>query len=171
MASPRNGTLVDGPLRVCRIADRRRKIFDGYGAALLGGRWNSPGRRVIYAAESYAGAMLEVLVHANIGKPPKTHSWIEILIARGVRIEEMTTALVPGWDAPDQRASRRFGDRWYDEGRTAVLVVPSLVARPERNIAINQEHPDFKRLRATAPKPVIWDQRLFGSHSKRFNRD
>jgi RES domain-containing protein len=39
--------------------------------------------------------------------------------------------------------------------------VPSLIARPERNIAINQEHPDFQRIRATAPRPVIWEQRLF----------
>jgi RES domain-containing protein len=149
------------PLRAYRIADRRRKIFDGQGAALIGGRWNSPGRRVIYAAETYAGAMLEVLVHANIGKIPKTHSWIEILVGKGVRIEEVYPADVPSWDAPDQRASRRFGDRWYDERRTAVLLVPSIVARAERNLAINQEHSEFKRIRATAPKPVIWDQRLF----------
>jgi RES domain-containing protein len=152
---------LEGPWRAYRIADRRRKIFDGHGAALLGGRWNSPGHRVIYAAETYAGAMLEVLVHANIGKIPKTHSWIEILIRKGVRIEEVQPGDIPGWDAPDQRASRRYGDQWYDEGRTAVLLVPSIVARPERNIVINQDHPEFKRIRATAPKPVIWDQRLF----------
>ena len=153
----------EAPLRVYRIADRRRKIFDGQGAFLIGGRWNSPGRRVIYAAETYAGAMLEVLAHANIGKLPKSHSWIEILIGKGVRIEEVHAPGLPGWDSPDQRASRRFGDRWYDEGRTAILIVPSLVARPERNIAINQEHSDFRRIRATAPKPVIWDARLFGA--------
>jgi RES domain-containing protein len=154
-------SLRNAQLHAYRIADRRHKIFDGQGAALLGGRWNSPGRRVIYAAETYAGAMLEILVHANIGKLPKTHSWIEILIRKGIRIEEAHAADIPGWDAPDQRASRRYGDRWYDDGRTAVLVLPCIVAGPERNIAINQEHSDFKRLRATAPKPVIWDQRLF----------
>jgi RES domain-containing protein len=161
MGSPLSRTLLAGPLRVYRIADRRHKIFDGQCASLFGGRWNSPGRRVIYASETYAGAMLEALVHANIGRLPKTQSWIEILIPKGIRIEEVHPADIPGWDAPDQRASRRYGDRWYDERRTAVLVVPSIVARPERNIAINQEHPEFKRIRATAPKPVIWDQRLF----------
>jgi RES domain-containing protein len=155
-------SLRSGPLRAYRIADRRRKIFDGHGAALIGGRWNSPGRHVIYAAETFAGAMLETLVHTNIGKLPKTHSWIEILIRKGVQIEEVHPANVPGWDAPDQRVSRRFGDQWYDEGRTAVLLVPSIVARPEHNIAINQDHPEFRRIRATAPKPVIWDERLFG---------
>ena len=157
---------LSGELRVYRIADRRHKIFDGQGAALLGGRWNSPGRRVIYAAATYAGAMLEVLVHSNIGKLPKTHSWIEILIRKGIQIEEAGAADIPGWNAPGQSASRRYGDRWYDEGRTALLVVPSVVAGPERNIAINQEHPDFKRIRATVSKPVIWDQRLFRPERK-----
>jgi len=84
MASPRSGTL-----RAYRIADRRHRIFDGAGAASFGGRWNSPGRRVIYAAETYAGAMLEILAHANIGRIPRSHSWIEILIGNGVKTEEL----------------------------------------------------------------------------------
>jgi RES domain-containing protein len=32
---------------------------------LHGARWNSPERRVVYAAETYAGALLEILVHAS----------------------------------------------------------------------------------------------------------
>ena len=149
-------------LRVYRIADRRRKIFDGTGAAIHGGRWNSPGRRVIYAAETYAGAMLEALAHSNIGRLPKTQVWIEILIGKSVRIEALDPAELPGWHATNQRVCRDYGDRWYDQRRTAVLVVPSIVVRPERNIAINQDHPDFPKIRATQPKPVIWDERLFG---------
>jgi len=157
MASPRSAAL-----RAYRIADRRHGIFDGDGAAAFGGRWNSPGRRIIYAAETYAGAMLEVLAHANIGRIPRSHSWIEILIAKGVKIEELKEGDLRGWDAADQRASRAYGDHWYDQGRTAVLIMPSVLARPERNIAINQAHPDFVRIRAGTPKPVNWDVRLFG---------
>jgi RES domain-containing protein len=157
MASPRSRTL-----RAFRIADRRHRIFDGAGAASFGGRWNSPGRRVIYAAESYAGAMLEILAHTNIGRIPQTQSWIEIMIGNAVKLEEVKEGNVRGWDAPDQQASRAYGDQWYDQGRTAVLIVPSVLARPERNFAINQNHPDFVRIRATVPKPVHWDDRLFG---------
>ena len=51
-----------------RIADRRHPLFDGTGAMLFGGRWNSPGRRVICASASYACAMLEVLVHTGMGR-------------------------------------------------------------------------------------------------------
>ena len=42
---------------------------DGSGAMLHGARWNSPGRRVIYASENYAGALLEILAHASGGVP------------------------------------------------------------------------------------------------------
>lgn len=144
-----------------RIADRRHKIFDGQGAALYGARWNSPGRRVIYAAESYAGAMLEVLASANIGAIPKRHVWIEIAIGPDISIEEVTLRNLRGWDAPDQLVSRKFGDRWYDEGRSTLLIVPSVVARLERNVLINQDHPGFRKLRSSRPRPVAWDRRLF----------
>ena len=63
---------LEEPLRAYRIADSRRPIFDGTGAAALGGRWNSPGRRVIYASETCAGALLEKLAHTNIGRVPNS---------------------------------------------------------------------------------------------------
>ena len=94
--------------------------------------------------------MLEVLVNSNIGRVPRQHAWIEILIDGDVSVEEV-----------EQRASRIFGDRWYDEKRSTVLIMPSAVVREERNIAINQDHPGFRKLRASKPKPVIWDERLF----------
>jgi RES domain-containing protein len=59
------------------------------------------------------------------------------------------------------RPSRRFGDRWYNEQRTTVLIVPSAVLHAERNFVIHQEHPGFRKLRASRPKPVVWDERLF----------
>lgn len=37
--------------------------FDGEGAGLDGGRWNSPGSAVVYTGGSAALAALEVLVH------------------------------------------------------------------------------------------------------------
>ena len=157
MASHRSG-----PLRAYRIADGRCPILDGSGAALNGGRWNSPGRRVIYAADTYAGVLLEKLVHTNIGRIPASQAYIEILIPEDVGIEEVTPADLPGWDAEDQQVSREYGDAWYGQQRTAVLVAPSVVTPVERNIVINQDHPDFAKIRASAPKPVRWDARLFG---------
>src|SRR3954451_22283541 len=88
-----------GSLRAFRIADTRHPIFDGSGAMLHGARWNSPGRRVIYAAETYAGALLEILVHAS-GTVPKSQGYVEIEIPAGLDIEEFAADNFPQWDSP-----------------------------------------------------------------------
>ena len=151
---------LDEPLRAYRIADSRHPIFDGTGAAALGGRWNSPGRRVIYASETYAGALLEKLAHTNIGRVPNSQVYVEIEIPEGVDIEILNSAILPGWDQV-QRLSRVYGDAWYDEQRSAVLLVPSIITRVERNVVINENHPAFPKIKASTPRPVIWDERLF----------
>jgi RES domain-containing protein len=140
----------------------RHTIFDGSGAMLHGARWNSPGRRVIYAAETYAGALLEILVHAS-GSVPRTQGYIEIEIPAGLSIEEITQDDVPRWDSPSFEATQAFGDRWYDERRTLALIVPSVVTRVERNVLINQEHPEFPLVQASQAVPVPWDARLWKS--------
>ncbi len=149
-------------MRAFRIADRRFPIFDGTGARLVGGRWNSPGRSVIYAAETYAGAVLEVLVHANLSRLPRTLAWIEITIPDEISIETVTAELVPSWESHDLSAARAFGDGWLEERRAAVLLVPSLVTRGrERNVLINPEHRQFGKIKATKPQDAAWDERLF----------
>jgi RES domain-containing protein len=155
MASRRSG-----PIRAFRIADFRHTIFDGTGAMLYGARWNSSGRRVIYAAETYAGALLEILVHAS-GAVPKTQSYIEIDIPAGLYAEVVTQNDVPRSDALSSETARNYGDRWYDERRTPVLIVPSVVTYVEGNILINQEHPEFTKILASNPAPVRWDARLW----------
>ena len=74
-----------------RIADDRHPIFDPGGAALNGGRWNSIGKRVIYASESYAAAMLEVLAHRNGPRLPKHDKSVHIFIPDELTIEDFTS--------------------------------------------------------------------------------
>ncbi|MDL2339508.1 MAG: RES domain-containing protein [Pseudomonadota bacterium] len=148
-----------------RIADGRFDSFSPVGASLVGGRWNSPGLGVIYASRSYAGAMLECLAHAGIGRVPRTHVAVEIAIAGGVTVEQRDESSLPvGWDHADLSVARAFGDAWIRERRTAVLVVPSVVARREGNVLLNPQHADFRRIVAGSPEPVVWDARLFGRH-------
>lgn len=116
---------------------------------------------MIHGALSYAGALLERLAQAAIGRIPAGQHWIRIDVPEAVDIEEEGEADVPGWDAPDWTASRSYGDRWLAEGRTVVLVVPSVVGWPhERNVVINQDHTGFRLLAATDPEPARWDSRL-----------
>lgn len=145
-----------------RIADARHPIFDPTGALLHGGRWNSPGHPIVYAAETYAGALLEMLVHANLSRLPRNHRIVRIAIPDTVAIELVLPSQVPGWDREEPAASRVFGDRWIREGRTAVLKVPSVVTHGrEHNFVLNASHPQFASISAEDPEPVIWDERLF----------
>lgn len=151
--------------RAWRIADGRFDLFSAMGASLVGGRWNRPGLGVIYASRSFAGAMLECLAHAGIGRVPGTQVALEITIPADVAIERAEQAGLPiGWDHADLRVARAFGDAWIGEQRTALLLVPSVVARIEDNVLLNPRHPDFKRIVAGNPRPVVWDARLFGRH-------
>jgi hypothetical protein len=112
---------------------------------------------------TYAVALLEILVHANLGRVPHGFAYIEIDFPAGVAIEEVTASGLPNWDAVDCGASQKFGSEWYQEKRSAVLVVPSVAAGGmERNVVINPEHGEFRLVKASRPRQVEWDQRLFG---------
>ena len=149
-------------MEVYRIADARHAIFDPTGAMLHGGRWNPIGGRVIYAAETFAGALLEVLVHANLSRPPKNHHVVRIHIPAEVRIETVSTGDVHGWDADDVTASRGFGDEWLRSSRTAVLRVPSVITGGrEHNLVLNVAHPQFALIEADVPEAIRGDARLF----------
>lgn len=109
-----------------------------------------------------AVALLEKLVRTRIGEIPKRQHLAAIRIPAEVGVEEVAAQDVPGWDEPASSAARTFGNAWYDEARSAVLLVPSLPAMGlERNILINQRHPDFGKVRHDPAIPVVWDRRLF----------
>jgi RES domain-containing protein len=145
-----------------RIADGRHPIFDATGAMLHGGPWNSIGLRAIYAAETYAGALLEILVHSNSSQPPKNHRVVRIVVPDNVTIETVSVDTVQNWDAEDMVASRAFGDRWIQENRTAILRVPSVITNGrESNVVFNPLHSEFALVRTDDPEPVHWDARLF----------
>lgn len=149
-----------GGLTAYRIANAGHLRFSGHGAQLRGARWNSPGRPVIYASLSYACALLEILVHAGTADLPPEHLAVKITIPE-MLIEEVTPGDVPGWDLPDLVASRAYGDAWLVSLRTAVLLMPSVVSRHDRNVLINPLHHDAVNIKVGAPEPIIWDERLF----------
>lgn len=149
-------------MRIFRIGDERHPLWDGTGAALVGGRWNSPGRQLIYGSLSYACAMLETLAHASIGRIPATHRFLIADVPDGVTIERHDVNALPhGWDAENSSSARGFGDQWLKESRSAILLVPSVVAKLEWNALVNPLHPDSTRLILSASEKVVWDKRLF----------
>ena len=149
-----------GKLLAYRIARRGYPAFDGSGAARCRGRWTRAGRAVIHAAETYSLAVLENLVHFNLGELPPRLVVVQIRIPPEVSREVLAAADLPGWDGRQPNAiSQDFGDRWYDERRTCVLLVPSRLSPFERNVLIHADHPDRAAITVAGPQPAHLDER------------
>lgn len=147
-----------------RICSLPYPPFDGAGAALNGARWNSPGHFVLYCGENLSVCRLETLVHIEPGTalPPRSHHYTEIDVPDAIWDRAVTRTRLPdGWDHPTHLdVAQEIGDRWYTGRKSLILRVPSVAAKGDRVVMINQSHPDFGHLTATAPKPLPWDERL-----------
>lgn len=156
-------TLPSG-VRCYRIGDPDGKypIFDTTGATLAPGRWNTATSPMLYTAEHYSTAMLEKLVHGS-GFLPRNQHYLEIVVPAGVTYEVFGEAHHPGWEAADAAVAKAFGHAWQRSKRSCVLFVPSVVARMEKNVLVNMEHPEAHRIERGLEAPIWWDARLFSS--------
>lgn len=149
--------------RVWRLVKTRyaATAFDGEGARLYGGRWNSPGVRVVYGAGSVALAILEVLVHLNASELLPAYSLVSAEVPDDL-VELLPAAALPAnWKAsPPPAETVAVGDGWVAAGRTAALAVPSAVVETERNYLLNPAHPGFSRIVVGLPERFAFDPRL-----------
>lgn len=147
--------------------DYEANDLSGKGAGITGGRWNERGVAVVYAADSRSLACLETLVHLAAGGLPFNRYLVEISIPRPLwdAAQTMTPADLPvGWDAePAGRASTGFGTAWLRGGRSAVLVVPSVIVAEEFCVLLNPAHPDSTRIGAVKSRRWLYDPRLMPS--------
>jgi RES domain-containing protein len=155
--------VLDRTLTTFRIGDPAGAypIFDATGSTLAPGRWNTPGSPVIYTSEHYSTALLEKLAHGSGRLPPNQH-YVTVTIPRGVSYEVLSEPALPGWDAMPATVSKAFGEQWCVQRRSAILIVPSVVARPDNNVVINPAHPESAAINVSLHRPVYWDRRLFG---------
>ena len=149
-------------MRIFRIADARFPIWDATGASLFGGRWNSPGGAVIYGSLSESCAILERLVHVGgVGHLPGSQRLVVATVPQSVSVERCEAASLPaGWKDDESPSARAFGDRWLAEYRSAVLIVPSVIATSDFNALVNPNHPDAPRIEVAEPTEFNLDPRL-----------
>jgi RES domain-containing protein len=112
-----------------RIVDEKRAAtaFSGEGAAKFGGRWNSQGVLVVYTSSTKSLAALETLFHLI---PPVPFKYVAVRIVFDDTLVEIVPpkSLPLDWRVePPPPSSKKIGDAWVLEGRSAVLVVPSEV--------------------------------------------
>lgn len=142
--------------------------FTGEGARLFGGRWNSPGKSVVYASSSLALALLEIMANARRRIPPGL-VFCTVDIPDGVTVDTLDVSrLPPRWyESPAPPALQAAGDAWIDGAISVALVVPSAIARIEENVLLNPAHRDFARLLVGEAQDVPVDDRLREARSRR----
>ena len=135
--------------------------FDGEGARLEGGRWNSPGTPLVYTSQSAALAALELLVH--LGRRSILGAYVLIPCTfDNTLVEPLDSKRLPSnWRSyPAPPELQLIGDEWAKAAPVAVLQVPSAVIETESNYLLNPQHPDFKTVRVGDPQPFDFDERL-----------
>lgn len=135
--------------------------FDGEGARLEGGRWNSPGTPLVYTSQSAALAALELLVH--LGRRSILGAYVLIPCTfDNALVEPLDSKRLPSnWRSyPAPPELQLLGDEWVRSGTSAVLQVPSAVIANDANYLLNPRHPDFAAVRVLRPQPFEFDPRL-----------
>lgn len=117
---------------------------------------------MVYTAESRSLAALEMLVHVENEEIMEAFSLIPVSIPSSCIQSVPPDALPRHWDSREPTAvTKKIGDKWILGGSSAVLEVPSVITRSERNYLLNPEHHDFTQLEIGEPEPFYFDPRLF----------
>ena len=144
-------------MHVARVCRAKYPDLDGKGAAIGGGRWNSPGTRMVYTSSCGALAVLEYRVHTSVN--PEDLLMYTVEIPDGLKVETVN------W-TPDILTARKFGDIWIRDQRSPVLAVPSVVVPRQVNYLLNPQHADVSTaIRIMDEQPFMLDLRLFDSLS------
>jgi RES domain-containing protein len=135
--------------------------FDGESARVNGGRWNSPGVRVVYAAETLSLALVEILVHLKDAGTLPAYSAVRLEFDETIVESLPASGLPKNWRSyPAPPETRAIGDKWVAEARSALLRAPSVVVPNESDYVINPLHPHFPRIRRDRPVAFPFDRRL-----------
>lgn len=151
-------------MRVYRVFERKNAAiaFTGEGAQRYGGRWNSSGVAVVYAASNFALALLEIMANARRGRIPPDMMFCAVDIPDEVVIGAVPQSALPkDWHgSPAPPETQAIGNAFVRDGKTVGLWVPSAVSRIEQNMILNPNHADFSRLIIGEIQDVPMDKRL-----------
>ncbi|HLA09496.1 MAG TPA: RES family NAD+ phosphorylase [Pyrinomonadaceae bacterium] len=145
-------------MHVWRLASRRHEPLGGDGAGRAGGRWNSPGRPLVYTSESIALCLAECLVHVT-GQLPSDYHVFEIAVPDAAIEYLDISTLKKAWQR-NLGDTRAVGGQWLISKRTLALVVPSAVLPKSMNVLLNPTHPRSGELRIVDRQPFRFDPRL-----------
>jgi RES domain-containing protein len=125
-------------------------------------RWSSLGRRVVYLAESPAGAMLEVLVHLKEREEglPRIYTLLRIETPDDLAVKQLNTKAPTDWKEHPE-FTRNLGDTWLASLETSLARVPSAIAPRSWNYLLNPEHPAAQQVQVAEVIKERFDNRFF----------
>jgi RES domain-containing protein len=136
--------------------------LSGEGGLNYSARWHTAGHRIVYLAESPAGALIEALVHAELNERswPRLYDLMQIAVPDGLEVETLKISGGNDWKKSSS-LSRALGDEWLRSKRTALARVPSAIVPNTWNFLLNQEHPAAAEVRIVETTRAEYDPRLF----------
>ncbi|MBU9830902.1 MULTISPECIES: RES family NAD+ phosphorylase [Rahnella] len=151
-------------MKLFRIVQNRHlaTAWSGAGAQLYGGRWNPPGRPVVYVTTSISLAILEMLVHLQNSMLMRSYTLLSIEVPEELLDRLDVSELAADWrSASPPDSTQRQGDAWLAEGDYVGLKVPSVIVPTEYNVLLNPQHPAFADLLSSVQRePMMFDPRL-----------
>ncbi|HEX3986142.1 MAG TPA: RES family NAD+ phosphorylase [Acidobacteriaceae bacterium] len=135
--------------------------LSGEDGLLYSARWHTAGHRIVYLAESPAGAMIEALVHLELDETdwPLAYQLAQVEVPDSLAIETLKPTPVKAWKR-SLAASRALGDAWLRAPDSALARVPSAILPETWNVLLNPEHRDAQQLRIVKTIRAEYDPRL-----------
>ncbi|WP_193176545.1 type II RES/Xre toxin-antitoxin system toxin [Oricola nitratireducens] len=143
--------LGTGEIRFWRLDDQvHAQTWDsGEGSFRVGGRWNSPGVRAVYASLDPSTAILEVAVHKTfrvLDTKPHVMTSARITDPGTIHVVKPVHVPNPNWLAPcpPNTNQQKFGDNLLAHYR--FILIPSAVSPHSWNLIFNSTKPssDYK---------------------------
>jgi RES domain-containing protein len=136
--------------------------LDGRGGLLASARWHTQGRPIVYLAESAAGAMVEILVHLELGPTnlPANYKLLKAEAPDDLSVRSVLDRDLPANWREDLVLTRTLGDEWLAARATALLRVPSAIVPETWNVLLNPLHPEAARISVVWHREYPWDGRL-----------
>jgi RES domain-containing protein len=133
--------------RLCR---RPYAVLDGEGARRFGGRWNRPGRPMVYLADHPALAALEVRVHLDLPFDllPVDYVLMRVEVPEPASIDAAATTV-------------EAGTGWLVSAASATVRVPSVLVPHAWNLLLNPRHPDAAQAETLSIEDFRFDPRLW----------
>jgi RES domain-containing protein len=145
--------------RISNYAD-----LSGAGGLDARGRWHTKGSRIVYVAESPAGAMIECIVHllrlTEDGDVPPSYQLLRLHLPDGLAVKPLGTLAPVDWKERSE-FTRAIGDDWLASMETPLARVASAIVPHTWNVLLNPLHPDAKRIEIAEVIKERFDNRLF----------